>query len=312
MNDWEIKLKNRFGDVIQKSVLLSHHTTIGVGGIADFFYIAKSVKDLADVVNFAYQEKIPFLVIGWGSNIVVSDYGFNGLIIKNESERVVVNRERGEIMADSGIALGKLLMLAASNDLGGIEFLAGIPGTLAGAIYNNAGSKNAGIGDYVKSITCLEERGSELKIVRHDHEWINFKYRNSKLKSEYRGRLKPVILTAKLRLAHKRKDEILRQIQDYIQYKKETQPLDSKSAGSFFKNPGIEAEQSAGYLLDHSGAKKLQFGGARVSLKHANFIVNTKNATAEDIRRLAESMRESVKNNYHITLEEEVEYIGKW
>jgi len=313
MNVLEQKIEEKFGDRVEKSVLMKKQTTMGVGGIADYFYRAKKIEEIIEVCNFCYAENIPVLVIGWGSNLIVSDFGFNGMVIRNEAEGLVINRDRGEVMADSGIALGKLLMSSASNDLGGIEFLAGIPGTLGGAINNNAGSSKYGVGDYVKSVTCLEERASELKLMRHEHDWMNFSYRESKLKSDYKNKkFKPVILTVKLRLARKRKDEILRTIQENIQSKKATQPISEMSAGSFFKNQGNEIEQSAGYLLDNSGAKKLHVGGAKVSPKHANFIINSKNASSEDIRRLADNMRELVKDNYHIVLEEEVEYVGKW
>lgn len=313
MNQWEHILKEKFGQRVDRSVLMKQLTTIGVGGIADFFYVAKTIEELVEIVNFSYQSKIPFIVIGWGSNIVVSDFGFNGLVIKNEASRVVINKEKGEIIADSGLATGRLLTLAASNDLGGIEFLAGIPGTLAGAVNNNSGSKSMGIGDYVKSVTLLEEKMGEIKITNRDQKWMEFKCRETKLKSEYKNQLfKPVILSVKLRLAHKRKDEIIRQIRKNIQDKKKKQPLLEKTAGSFFKNPGLSPEQSAGFLLDQSGAKKFKVGGAKVSGKHANFVVNLNNASGEDIRRLAELMREAVKNNYGVILEEEVEYIGKW
>ncbi len=313
MNIIEQKIEEKFGNRVEKSVLMKKQTTMGVGGIADYFFRAKKIEEIIEVCNFCYAENIPVLIIGWGSNLIVSDFGFNGMVVRNEAEGLVINRDRGEVMADSGVVLGKLLMSAASNDLGGIEFLAGIPGTLGGAINNNAGSKKSGIGDYVKSITCLEERAGELKLMRHEHDWMNFSYRESKLKSEYKNKkFKPVILTVKLRLTRKRKDEILRLIQENFRMKHATQPLTDMSAGSFFKNQGNEIEQSAGYLLDHSGAKKLHVGGAKVSPKHANFIINCKNASAEDIRRLADNMREAVKDNYHLTLEEEVEYVGKW
>lgn len=313
MNQWEHILKEKFGVRIEQSVLMKQLTSIGVGGIADFFYVAKTIEELVEIVNFSHQNKIPFIIIGWGSNIIVSDFGFNGLVIKNETSGVVINKEKGEIIADSGLSVGRLLTLAASNDLGGIEFLAGIPGTLAGAVNNNSGSKNMGIGDYVKSVTFLEEKMGELKITNRDQQWMEFQYRDSKLKSGYKNQLlKPVILSVKMRLAHKRKDEIIRQIRKNIQDKKKNQPLNERTAGSFFKNSGFLPEQSAGFLLDQSGAKKFKVGGAKVSGKHANFIVNANNASGEDIRRLAELMREAVKNNYGVILEEEVEYIGKW
>lgn len=309
----EQKLRETLGENLQTNVLLRDYTSIGVGGIADFFYIAEKVEDLAAAVSAAYQLKIPIFILGGGYNVIFSDYGFSGLVILNKCSNIVVNKDTGEIIADSGLALGKILNIAASYDLGGLEFLAGVPGTLGGAVYSNAGSKSLGIGDYVKSITVLDERMGKLAVLRHSHEWMEFEYRDSKLKEKYKDReFKPIILTVKIQLAQKRKDEILRSIKENLGIKRDTQPITEKSAGSFFKNPGKVKEQAAGYLLENSGAKKMRVGGAVVSRKHSNFIINRRNASAKDIRILADGMRDAVKRNYNIILEEEVEYVGKW
>jgi UDP-N-acetylmuramate dehydrogenase len=313
MDTLEQELRGSLGDGLKTNVLLRDHTSMCVGGIADFFYHARNIEELVSAASAAYQLKIPVLILGGGYNIVFSDYGFSGLVIKNGCANIVVNKESGEIIADAGLSLGKILNIAASYDLGGLEFLAGVPGTLGGAIYNNAGSKTLGIGDYIKSVTVLEERMGKLAVMRHSHEWMEFSYRGSKLKERNKNKyFKPVILTAKLQLAQKRKDEILRTIVENLELKKATQPLSEKSCGSFFKNPGRVKEQAAGYLLENSGAKRLKVGGACVSKKHANFIINRKNASAKDIRILADEMREGVKRNYNVILEEEIEYLGKW
>lgn len=313
MDTLEQELRGKLGDGLRTNVLTREHTSLHVGGIADFFYEVRNIEDLVSAANEAYQLKIPVLILGGGYNVVFSDFGFSGLVIKNECANIVVNKESGEIIADSGLSIGKILNISASYDLGGLEFLAGVPGTLGGALYNNAGSKSLGIGDYIKSVTVLEERMGKLAVMRHSHEWMEFVYRGSRLKDKNKNKVfKPVILTAKLQLAQKRKDEILRTIMENLESKKTTQPLSEKSAGSFFKNPGRVKEQAAGYLLENSGAKKLRVGGAVVSKKHANFIINRKNASAKDIRILADEMREAVKRNYNIVLEEEIEYLGKW
>lgn len=313
MDHLEQKLRETLGDELKTNVLMREFTSMGVGGIADFFYTAKKVEDLVAAVSAAFQLKIPIFILGGGYNVIFSDYGFSGLVILNQCSNIVMNKDSGEIIADSGLAIGKILNIAASYDLGGLEFLAGVPGTLGGAVYNNAGSKNYGIGDYVKSITVLDVRMSKLTVLRHSHEWMEFAYRSSRLKDKYKNKdLKPIILTVKIQLAQKRKDEILRTIKENLLLKRQTQPITEKSAGSFFKNPGKLKEQAAGYLLDNSGAKKLRVGGAQVSKKHANFIINRKKASAKDIRILADEMRDLVKKNYNISLEEEVEYVGKW
>jgi len=314
MDDEKEKIiKSALGDKLRSDCLLRDLTTIGVGGLTDYYFEAENIDELVDAVNVAYENDIPFLVIGWGSNIIASDYGFSGLVIKNKSTNLVFSEEKGQVIADSGISIGKLLNSAASNDLGGLEFIAGLPGTLGGAINNNAGAKDYAIGDFVKNVTVIEEKAGKIEISRHNNKWMEFGYRTSRLKTEYKNeKFKPVILTARIQLAHKRKDEILKLIQKNLEERKEKQPWGEKSAGSFFKNTGKIKEQAAGYLLDKSGAKKLREGGAQVSKKHANFIINRDKATARDIRSLADAMRDLVKKEYNQELEEEVEYIGKW
>ncbi len=307
-------IKAALGEKLKSDTLLRDITTIGVGGLVDYYFEAENIDELVDAVTIAYKNDIPILVLGWGSNVVASDYGFSGLVVKNKSTNLVFSEEKGQVIADSGISIGKLLNTAASNDLGGLEFMAGLPGTLGGAINNNAGAKDYAIGDFVKSVTVLEEKGGEIEVTRHNSKWMEFAYRTSRLKTEYKNddKFKPVILTARIQLAHKRKDEILKSLKNSLEERRDKQPLGERSAGSFFKNTGKIKEQAAGYLLDKSGAKKLKEGGAQVSKKHANFVINKDKATARDIRSLADAMRNLVKNEYNQELEEEVEYIGKW
>lgn len=313
MDVFRTNLSQALGEKLETNVLLSKYSAIGVGGICDYFFAAESIEELVRAVNVAYENKIPFIIIGWGSNIVVSDFGFPGLVIKNNSSGIVINADGCEVIADSGLGISKLLTMVASNDLGGLEFMAGIPGTIGGAIYGNAGSKNYSISDYIKNVTLLELVGEKLVIRSHDREWMEFEYRSSKIKemSKTAG-FKPIILTARFRLTPKRKEEILNSMQENLAKKRESQPLDKKSAGCFFKNLGSVPEQAAGYLLDKSGAKKLRVGDARVSKKHANFIINCGKASAKDIRKLAKKAADLVEENFKIKLEEEIEYVGKW
>lgn len=306
------ELKDRLGDNLEFNVLMKNHTTMRVGGIADYFYVAKNIEQIVSSASLAQRFHIPFVVIGSGSNIIVSDIGFKGLVIKNESSNIVINPERGEVIADSGVGVSKLLNQVASYNMGGIEFLAGIPGTLGGAIYGNAGSSSGYIGNYIKSITMLDLVRGELRVVKRTHEWMEFTYRSTKLKRMPVDTFKPIILTVHMRLPQKRNDEIIKSIQEYLHMRKDKQPYGEKSAGSFFKNPGKLPEQAAGFLLDKSGAKKLRVGGASISRKHANFIINSKDANAKDIKKLAESAKQLVYDNYDVVLEEEIEYIGEW
>lgn len=313
MNPKEEMLRIDLGGKLKTDVLLKDFVTIGVGGIADFLFVADDIEELVLAVNSAWKNDVEYKILGGGSNVIPSDFGFAGLVIVNKSSNLVINQDNGEVIADSGVSLSKLLSQTASEDLGGIEFLAGVPGTFGGAVYGNAGAKTSWIGDYVRSITLLEKKDDQIKVTRHDHDWMEFDYRSTKLKNSFKGeKFKPVILSIKLKLAQKRRDGVLKIVRENQKKKRETQPIGQKSAGSFFKNAGKLKEQSAGYMLDQSGAKKMNVGGAQVSKKHANFIINAKDASANDVRRLANRLRERVEEEYHVELEEEVEYIGKW
>ncbi|MCX6810653.1 MAG: UDP-N-acetylmuramate dehydrogenase [Candidatus Berkelbacteria bacterium] len=230
---------------------------------------------------------------------------------------MVFSGDSTEVIVGSGVEIGRLLMDSASRDFGGLEFLFGIPGTIGGAVYGNAGAFGHCVGDFIKSATLLipGDENHETRIVRHTAKWFEFGNRTSKLKEFVKLHSlanRPVILSVKLQLAQGRKDVILRKMQENLKTKKTSQPLGVKSAGCFFKNPGISREQSAGFLLDRSGAKRFQVGDAVVSKTHANFVVNKNKATADDIRRLAGQMKDAVRAEFRTVLEEEVEYVGKW
>lgn len=314
MADVEAILEKELGEKLQKNISLREYVSIGVGGMADFFFIAKNIDELAKCVMLANELKLSYCIIGGGYNVVPSDSGFPGIVIKNESNNVAFSGDNSQVIVDSGVSVGKLINLAASRDLGGLEFLFGVPGTVGGAVYGNAGAFGYEIGDFVKSvILLLPKEDGEIVVVNKPCEWFNFSYRSSKLKTNYNSeKFKPIILTVKLQLVRRRKDEILGLMQQNMAKKKDSQPLNEKSAGSFFKNPDSNSETTAGYLLDKSGVKKLKVGGAAFSKQHANFLINRKNASASDVRKLAEKAKDLVKDRFNVDLEEEVEYIGKW
>jgi len=312
-DDIELTLKDKFKDGLEFNVPLRDFTGLKVGGVADYFFRANSIEELVKAVNVCFENDIPYFILGGGYNIVVSDSGFPGLVIKNECSNIFFGLDSSEVIVDSGVTLGKLINLAAGKDLGGLEFLYGVPGTVGGAIYGNAGSSGYEIGDFIKSITMLLPKHDKIAMVRKLPDWMEFSYRTTRLKNEYKNeRFKPVILTARIQLARRRKDEILRLLKENLMTKKKTQPIEEKSAGSFFKNPDQKNDLLAGYLLDKAGVKKLKVNGAVISKKHANFILNHKDCKAEDIRKLADLAKEMVLDKYNITLEEEIEYIGRW
>lgn len=305
-------LEKLLGNNLSYNEPLKNHANFGVGGVADFFYVANSIDQLVLAVSAAVKENIPYFVLGGGYNVVPSDGGFPGLVVLNKTSNIVFPPDSSTVIVDSGVSLGRLINLAAGRDLGGFEFLSGVPGTIGGAIYGNAGAFDHEISEFLKSVTVLIPDESGVRIERYPVSWMNFSYRSSRLKEMPDETLKPVILTATLQLVQRRKDEILRLIFESSSQKRKNQPLDEVSAGSFFKNPGIGRECSAGFLLEKAGAKQMRVGGAAFSKKHANFLINRKNATASDIYDLAQKAKESVKHKFDLLLEEEVEYIGKW
>lgn len=314
---------------IKEHVVMRDFTSLHVGGVADYFYEAKTIEELVRIVKIALEGKIPYFILGGGSNILFSDYGFPGIVIKNSTSNIAVMGEKSQVIADSGVRLSRLIMELTTHDLSGLEFLYGVPGTVGGAIYGNAGAYGSSIGDYVKNITLLivDPKDDLPKIVQYDSSWMNFEYRSSKLK-KLKSRIKPLILSVKFQFAQNQKEEIMQKLNSYKAERLKTQPI-GLSAGCVFCNPipkelknitgqgtrgmpELPKERRAGFLLEQAGVKKLRRGDAVVSAKHANFILNKGEARASEIRSLIEEMREKVLEQFAITLEEEIEYVGQW
>lgn len=317
MNQVEKKLRELLGDDLKTNVILRDYTSFKVGGVADYFFEARTVDSLVRAIDAALKADIPYFLMAGGYNILVSDIGFPGLVIRNLTSNLVFLPGTAEVIADSGVNLNKLLTEAASRDLGGLEFLFGVPGTVGGAVYGNAGAFSHSIGEFVRFVTLLlpSPKTKSFKIVKYKADWFEFSYRLSKLKEMAAispDAERPIILTIKLQLAKSKSEVILDRMRKNLATKKGKQPLDEFSAGSFFMNPGEEREQTAAFLLDQVGAKKMHIGRAGVSRKHANFLVNKGNARAEDIRRLAEQLKIKVRDEYRINLKEEIEYVGRW
>lgn len=301
----------------RENVVLRDFTTMGVGGVADLFYKAKDILSLTKAVSLAIENHVPFLVLGNGSNVIISDSGYPGLVIINQSSNIVRVPETSQLIVDSGVTLGHLISEVTNQELTGLEFLAGIPGTVGGAVWGNAGMRGLAIGQFVKEVTLLHPPKGKLgqpQIIRHKAEWMEFDYRTSKLKKEFAGKLleieRPVILTVRLGLAPAKKEDIIKRINENIESRRHLPR--GKSAGCIFKNPERTPEKSAGALIEKARLKKLRVGDAFVSPLHANFIINKNRATAAEIRELIEQVRKRVNEKFGIQLEEEVEYIGRW
>jgi len=273
---------------------LKDHTTLKIGGPAKYFIEPKDIKHLKLLLNLLKGYKISFLIIGKGSNILVSDKGINAAVIcLNSAAFKKVVRKNNYLHAGSAAALSQIIRIALKNSLSGVEFLTGIPGTLGGALIMNAGIPNEYIGDLVKDITVMDYRGNIKALAKKD---IKFGYRSSNL-------TKYIILGARIKLIRKNRKEIKEKINRYLKRRIFTQELSWPSAGCIFKNPPGD---SAGRLIDLCGLKKRRIKDAMVSEKHANFILNLGRAKTKDVLALMALMRKKVKNKFNITLEPEI------
>jgi UDP-N-acetylmuramate dehydrogenase len=291
------KFKKQFPG-LKISEPLKSHCTFRVGGPADLFYELTNVEELPKLIVMAEANGINFKIIGRGTNTLFTDKGYRGLIIKNVSQGCAIDGDK--IIADSGIILSVLIAFSVKNNLSGLEPFFGIPGTLGGAIYGNAGVPENEIGSLVESVTAFNIVDGIREIKSPD---IAFSYRHSSLQDN-----KEILLRAKLKLkigAQKQSQEQIRKIEEIRSGK---QPK-GWSAGSFFKNP--TPEKSAGFLIDQAGLKGTRIGDAEISPKHGNFFINTGNATASQILELAELAQKAVKEKFGIDLEMEVKLVGE-
>jgi len=284
---------------IQKNVYLKNYTTFKIGGPAKYFFEAKTKEDLIKGIEVAKKREMPFFILGGGSNLLVSDRGYKGLIIKIQMTKS--KYQNTKISAEVGLPLRQLLWQTLKNNLAGLEWAVGIPGTVGGAIRGNAGAFGGSVADVVKSVGVYDVKNRKLKILKNKD--CKFDYRESIFKK------KPnlIILSAELQLKKGDKKKIKEKMKEYLDYRKETQPLSFPSAGSIFKNPpGF----SAGELIEKCGLKGKKSGNVKVSEKHANFIVNLGNGKAKEVIKLIKLIKQKVKNKWNIELEEEIQYLG--
>jgi UDP-N-acetylmuramate dehydrogenase len=298
------KLFEILGENLKTGELLAPHTTFRIGGPADFFYPASTPEELIKGINTAKEFSLPYFVLGGGSNLLVSDSGFRGLIIKNLCRKVLI--QENKVSAQSGTLLSELVDLSEELGLADLEFAAGIYGTLGGAVYGNAGAFGKAICEVLDEGIILTSKG-KLEIVNRDY--FEFDYRHSKLKSS-----RDILLSATLVLQKEDREKIRKKIEENLKVRKSRLPEEEGSAGSFFKNikssKTCSSGVSAGYLLEQVGAKEMRMGDAKVFSKHANIIINAGNATSEQVRNLTRILKEKVKEKFNIELEEEVIYLG--
>lgn len=283
-----------------QSVSMAEYTTMRVGGIASLVSAVTSAEQLIKAVRMAQEQNERFAVIGNGSNVVFSDDGFSGLVIVTTGMKSF-SIENTIIKADCGASVTRLAAEAQRAGLSGLEFAYGIPGTVGGGVYMNAGAYGGSLSDVVISSICFDtEKQTIRKIDLEEHE---FSYRHS----IYTKNSNLVILAAMLELTHGDKNEIAEQMNGHLRSRKEKQPLEFPSAGSVFKRP---LGYYAGELIEKSGLKGYRIGGAEVSEKHAGFIVNRGGASADDVKRLVEHIKHTVYQNYGVELDCEIKFIG--
>jgi len=293
----QLKIKKYLN--VKTCVPLAPHTTFHIGGPAKYFYEAKSTEDIVKAVKTARELDIPYFILGGGSNILVSDRSFEGLVIKIQNTKYKIQNTK--ILADAGVKLSKLVDLALKNNLSGLEWAAGIPGTIGGAVRGNAGAFGSSMSDTIKLIKIL----SNGDIKQLSKEEAEFGYRDSIFKHN-----KDIILSVELQLKKDDKNEIKKRVKKYLTHRKKTQPIEEYSAGCIFKNIRTKLNKPAAQLIEEADLKGKQIGGAMVSKKHANFIINTGKAKAEDVVILIGLIKAKIRNKFGIQLQEEIEYIS--
>jgi UDP-N-acetylmuramate dehydrogenase len=305
---------------IRENVLLRDYTTFKIGGPARYFFVAKNKEDLKNAILWAKKKKLPFFILGGGSNVLFSDNGFKGLIIKLQNTQYEIRNTK--IVAEAGVPLQKLVLETAKRGLSGLENLAGIPGTLGGAIWGNAGAFGGEIGNLVEEVKTLQIANGKWQIVNLKKEDCKFGYRES----IFKRRKNWIILEATLKLKKGNKKEIEEKIKEILKLRKEKQLLEFPSAGSVFKNVPIEKIPKkiqkklkekikngflpAGAIIEAVGLKGYKIGNAKIVEKHANFIVNLGSAKGKDVLGLIEKVKNEVKRKFGIEMEEEIELVG--
>jgi UDP-N-acetylmuramate dehydrogenase len=280
---------------------MDKHTTLQVGGEAEALCFVKRLPELRELLLYLRAERIPAMVIGNGSNLLVRDDGFRGVIIHLGGDLAVIdrgNRDKTMLFAGGGVPLVHLLHFCQQEGIGGLEFLAGIPGTVGGAIVMNAGAWGREMASVVEKIELISMEGN---LIHKDRSALDFSYRHLSILPG------SVIVRAGLRVGKDNPLKVSSMVAAYLKEKKATQPLEYPSAGSVFKNP---PNDYAGRLIESAGLKGTRVGGAMISEKHANFIVNAGGAKAADILTLMALARERVREKTGIDLELEIIVVG--
>jgi len=300
LNAQQKKYLNSNYSNIAFNVSLSQYNSFRIGGPADGIIFPENAYELANLLPWLIHENIPWMVMGRGSNILFDDSGFCGIII-NLTHFTGLHNQANTIEADAGISLKRICLHAIRNDLGGMNFALGIPGTLGGAVQMNAGASGGQMADVIQSIVCMNTDGSVHHIEKKN---LIIGYRNISWNDMAKN---AIVIKVFLALYNEDREKIRHDARQKLMYRRRTQPVGALCAGSFFKNP--PGRYSAGYLIEHAGLKGYQIGDAKVSNQHANFIINKGHARSKDIINLMHEIQEKVMKRFSIRLQPEVKII---
>jgi UDP-N-acetylmuramate dehydrogenase len=298
-------IQRRLGVKTSRDEPLARFTTMRAGGPADLFAVAHNAFELRGLLRFVRSRGIPHVVLGRGSDVVISDLGVRGLVIQNRAEGAEINGQR--LVAESGLAMARAATDTQRAGLSGLEFGLAVPGTVGGAVWANAGAHDAQVADVLESVVVLAAGGQEATLGAGE---LGLAYRHSRLKDVETGAVPEVVLSATFSLTPAPPEAIKARLDEVKRWRQAHQPLGVPSAGSFFRNP--PAGPSAGALIDQAGLKGTRLGGASVSEKHANFIVNDGRGTAADVRALGDLVRAEVERQFGVRLVHEVVFVGDW
>jgi UDP-N-acetylmuramate dehydrogenase len=304
-----------------KNVLLAKYTSFKIGGPAKYFFVVKTEQELIETVKIAKKLKLSIFILGGGSNLLISDKGFEGLVIKIEFADIKIIGNT--IVSGAGANITKIAYESAKNELSGLEWAAGMPGTVGGAVYGNAQAFGIKISNAVKNVRALSLK--DFKIKNFTNKQCNFSLKNSIFKKNK----KLVILSVELELNSRKKEDIDNKIKEFLNYRQEKHPMNFPSAGSVFVNPEIKIKDKkllekfpelneynekglipAGFMISKCGLLGKKIGNVQISDKHANFIINLGGAKAKDVLKLIKIAKQKVKKRFNINLETEIQLIG--
>ena len=300
MSDLAIKLLNENKIEYVEGELMSKHTSFKIGGAADIFVNPKSTKELKALLQIGKTANLPVCLVGNGSNLLVSDGGIEGLVVSTLKMKKITLVSEDEIFAEAGASLTAVCLFALKNSLAGMEFAYGIPGSIGGAVYMNAGAYGGEMKDIIKNVQSLDK---SLNLVERPLEDLGLGYRESVYKSNGE-----IITGVTLKLKKGNSHDISKQMELLMGKRQTSQPLDFGSAGSTFKRP---VGYYAAALIDECGLKGLSVGDAQVSKKHAGFVINKGKATCNDVLKLIEEIKNTVYTKKGVKLETEVIFVGR-